>query len=119
MRSHSESTCVSCAVVAMLSSDLGRKVAVIRAIYAEVREVARAILSLRDHHLVVHRSGNSSASRSVLIEWPSTSVPRPYRIHWLPCQRSVTPRPSTACRNVRMFSEGVFLSSRRSIPSFL
>jgi hypothetical protein len=39
----------------MLSPDLGRNVAVIRAIYAAVREVARAILSLRDHHLVVHR----------------------------------------------------------------
>jgi hypothetical protein len=29
---------------------------------------------------------NSSASRSVLIEWPNGSVSRSHKIHWLPCQ---------------------------------
>jgi hypothetical protein len=61
---------------------------------------------------------NSSASRSVLMEWPSGSISRPYKIHWLPCQRSVTPRASTARRNVRMSSEGVFLIVARERSAF-
>jgi hypothetical protein len=86
--------------------------------FAVVRQLAPSLF-LRDHHLAVHRLGNSSASRPVVIEWPSASVSGPYEIHWLPCQRSVTPRPSTARRNVPISSEGVFfiVAQERSVVS--